>query len=221
MIEICASLLAANHAHIARDAAAVESCGINRFHFDVCDGHYTQNIIFGDQLVREMRNVSNSYFDVHLAVYHMESILGSFIDCGADMINLQYESCEDLKGCMERVHTHAMDVSLCIVPGTSIEELMPYFDKIEAINVLAVNPGIGGQEFQPRVLRKLEQLAALKEQNGYTWKISVDGGVNTQTLADVIDAGADIAIMGSGMFAGSLEENIEKINNIMQQRRHE
>ncbi len=215
MIELCASVLAANHAHIARDLKAAERSGIRRFHFDICDGHYTRHLIFGDQLIRDVRPESTAFFDAHLAVYNMRSILETFLPSGADMINLQYESCEGHQELIGLIRDHGLKVSMCFTPETGAGEIIPFLEMVDAVNILAVNPGIGGQQFQGRVLSKIEQLARFIGQHGLETDISVDGGVNAGTLKDVMNAGATIAIVGSGIFSGDIEENIEGLQRII------
>jgi ribulose-phosphate 3-epimerase len=211
MIELCASLLAANHAHIARDVAAVEGCGVKRLHFDVCDGHYTRNIIFGNQLIKDLRVESKSYFDVHLAVYKTASILETFLECGAQMINIQYESCEHPEQLIKIIHAHSLDAGICFVPATGFNTIKHFIGKVEAVNLLAVNPGIGGQQFDYSVLDKIKKVTKYIKKYQLRTKVSVDGGVNLSTLKDVIDAGADIAIIGSGIFSGNITGNIQRL----------
>lgn len=215
MIEICASVLAANHAHIARDIAVAECAGVKRFHFDVCDGHYTRNIIFGNQLVEDVRVESTSYFDVHLAVYNMESILESFLGCGAEMINVQYEACEDPVKLVDIIHAHELEAGICFIPSTGAGVIERFIGMADTVNLLAVNPGIGGQQFDYSVLGKIEQIADYIERHGAHTKISVDGGVNAGTIRDVVNAGADIAILGSGIFSGDIRENISQLQTII------
>ena len=218
MIELCASLLAANHAYIARDMQEAERCGITTFHFDVCDGHYTKYLLFGNQLVSDLRAISDSYFDVHLAVYNMQSILETFLPTGADRINLQYESAGEALGSMiHRIHAESRDVCLTFVPGTKFEEIEPFIEQVEGVNLLAVNPGVGGQQFQLDVLHKVEQSADYISQRGLKTKLSVDGGVNSGTIRAVASAGAHIAIIGSGIFSGSIERNIHELRTLLSQ----
>ncbi len=215
MIELCASVLAANHAHIARDIKLAEQCGINRFHFDVCDGHYTRNIIFGNQLIKDLKEESASYFDVHLAVFHMDEILKSFLDTGTDMINIQYETSDHPDRLFKLLHEYSIDVSVCFTLESGMDVIKPFLEKVDAVNLLAVHPGIGGQRFYPQVLHKIEMTAGYIKRNNLKTKISVDGGVNASTLRQVIDAGTDIAILGNGIFCGNICENIYSLNNII------
>ena len=212
MMELCASLLAANHGYIARDMLEAERCGIRTFHFDVCDGHYAKYLLFGNQLVSDLRAISQSYFDVHLAVHHMESILETFLPSGASCIGLQYESAGGaLQTMIDRIHRNGIDVCLNVTFPTAFEEIEPIVEQVEAINLLAVNPGIGGQQFNDAILAKVEQSAAYIARKGLEVRLSVDGGVNAQTIRSVKSAGASMAIVGSGIFCGSIEENISEL----------
>jgi ribulose-phosphate 3-epimerase len=216
MIELCASVLAANHAYIARDLLEAERCGIRTFHFDVSDGHYAKYLLFGSQLITDVRSLSNAYFDVHLAVFNMSSILETFLPTGADRINLQYESADaPLERLIDRVHEYGRDVCLTFTPETPYREIEPYFDKVEAVNLLAVNPGIGGQQFNTRVLDKVSSSASYISSHHLNTQLSVDGGVNKETIRSVMTAGADMAIVGSGIFCGSIEQNITELLEII------
>lgn len=216
MIELCASLLAANHAYIARDMLEAERCGIKTFHFDVSDGHFAKYLLFGSQLVSDVRPLSSAYFDVHLAVYHMESILETFLPTGANCINLQYEAAgEALPRMIDSIHRAELDVCLTFIPDTPYEVIQPYIDQVEAINILAVNPGIGGQQFNDRVLSKVERCASYMNTYNRPIRLSVDGGVNRETLRSVQSSGANMAIIGSAIFCGPIEENIEQLRAII------
>jgi len=216
MMELCASLLAANHAYIARDLLEAERCGISSFHFDVSDGHYTKYLLFGSQLITDLRTVTKSYFDVHLAVHNMESILSMFLQTDADRLNLQFETAgEALHRMIDTVHEQGRDVCLTFVPDNPYALIEPMLERVEAVNILAVNPGIGGQPFNAAVLRKVEQSADFISRHGLRTKISVDGGVNKDTIRSVKAAGADIAIIGSGIFCGSIEENVGLLQSLI------
>jgi len=208
VFEFCASVLAANHAHIARDVVKAESLGIRRFHFDICDGHFTRDIFFGPQLVQDVRKESASFFDVHLAVYNMAPILDSFLNSGVNMINIQFESCDAPGVLINKIHANSLEASISFSLASDFVEMQPYLETVEVVNLLAVNPGYGGQQFRINVLKKIEMAADYIHINNLKTKISVDGGVNEYTIRDIIQAGADIAIAGSGIFSGDIERNI-------------
>ncbi len=215
MIELCGSVLAANHASILRDIRLAEDAGVSRFHIDVCDGHYTRKIIFGDQLVRDLREETSSLLEVHIAVYNTESVLRQFLDTGADVISLQFESSEQLAESLMVIRNSGIQPGITFAPITEIGEMKSFLESVFIVNILGVEPGIGGQEFNPGVLGKIEEAANYISSKGLETKISVDGGVNMDTLMRVKDAGADILTVGTAMFRGDIRENIVRIRGLL------
>lgn len=216
MKELCASLLAANHARLGRDLKAAEREGINRFHIDVTDGHYTKDLTFGVQLVRDLRGETGAVLDVHLAVFNMPAILDSFLASGADQITLQYESCDLPQRLLGAVQKAGMIRAISFIPATGFDRIEYFLDEADIISILAVDPGIGGQAFIPKVLGKIEQCAAAIARRGLAARVAVDGGLNKENCRSAADAGADILIMGSGIFAGaSFGENISLLKRTL------
>lgn len=209
MTKISASILAANHTFIGRDVEAAEKEGINTFHIDVSDGHYTEKLIFGDQLVSDLRKISSSYLDVHLATYNLPIILGEFIDTGADQITIQYEASEIPLRIISNIKDKGIKAALAFMPTTRYEEMEYYIDEVDVINIMAVFPGIGGQAFSKKVLKKIETAANTVQKHNLSTKISVDGGINIRNAYEIKEAGADILIIGSGIFEGSIADNIK------------
>jgi ribulose-phosphate 3-epimerase len=206
--ELCGSILAANHAHLGRDLKTAESEGIRRFHIDVADGHYTQEIIFGVQLVRDLRKETKAVLDVHLAVYNLPAILDSFLDSGADCITIQYETCEIPLRQITKLKSRGIAACLSFIPATGFDRMEYFMDEVDVVNILAVEPGIGGQQFIPKVLQKIETVAAWRDKHGLDTRIAVDGGLTRENCRQATAAGADILILGSGVFSGSISENI-------------
>ncbi|MCK5737207.1 MAG: ribulose-phosphate 3-epimerase [Spirochaetaceae bacterium] len=215
MIELCGSILAANHAHLLRDIRQAEDAGISRFHIDVCDGHYTRKIIFGDQLVRDLRIETRSELEIHIAVYNIENILKEFLDTGADIITVQYEVCEHPSMILKKIKSSGIKSGMTFIPATAFQDMEFILEDLNYINILGVEPGIGGQNFNPEVLGKIEETANLISRKGLDTKISVDGGVNLETLQSIQNAGADILIVGTAVFKGDLRANIMKIKGLL------
>lgn len=216
MVRLCASLLAANHAFLAKEMLEAERCGIDYFHFDVSDGHYAKYLLFGNQVVSQLRELTTSYFDVHLAVHNLESILETFLDSGASLINLQYDTAkEKMERLIKRVEEAHLEASITFTPENGFEEIEPLLGRTKSVNLLAVNPGIGGQQLNAVVLKKAERCANYIAQNNLSTTISVDGGINRETIRSVVSTGADIAIIGSGIFCGSIEKNIEELRSLI------
>lgn len=215
MAELCASILAANHAHIARDVKAAEAAGIHRFHIDVSDGRYTGKLLFGDQLVRDLRSETTSILDAHLAVYNGSALIDDFIDAGADCVTIQYETSPTPLRTIHRIRTAGRRAAMSFVPSTPFDDIRFFLDEVDMVSILGVEPGIGGQTFNPKVLRKLERIAQYKAKRGLSTLIAADGGLNPGNLRTVLDAGIDIAILGSGVFSGCIEENARRLKEII------
>ena len=215
--ELCASLLAANHAHIGRDLKAAEAVGIRRFHFDVTDGHYTNELIFGVHLIKDLRKETGSILDVHLAVYNMAVILDTFWETGADQFTVQYESCEFPQRILAAIRKHCRIGALSFIPATGFDQIEYFLDEADIINILGVDPGIGGQTFMPKVLNKIEKTASAIARRGLKTRIAVDGGINSGNCRDIACAGADIFILGSGIFTGSsIDDNIQSLKSSLE-----
>ena len=214
--ELCASLLAANHAHIGRDLKAAEAAGIQRFHIDVTDGHYTKELTFGVHLVKDLRKETGSFLDLHLAVKNLPAILETFLPLQADQITLQYECCELPQRLLAAVSEFCKERALSFIPATGFDRIEYFLDEADIINILGVDPGIGGQSFIPKVLNKIEKTASAIARQKLKTRIAVDGGLNPENCRSVADAGADILILGSGIFAGpSIANNVESLKSIL------
>lgn len=214
--ELCASLLAANHAHIGRDLQVAEMAGIRRFHIDVTDGHYTNELTFGVHLVKDLRKETKSVLDVHLAVYNMSAILDTFLETGMDQITLQYESCELPQRLLAVIQKRHLIRALSFIPATGFDQIEYFLDEADIINILGVEPGIGGQIFNPKVLNKIEQTASAIARRGLKTRISVDGGINSTNCRCIADTGADILILGSGIFIGNtISDNIYSLKAVL------
>jgi ribulose-phosphate 3-epimerase len=214
--ELCASLLAANHAHIGRDLHDAERAGIRRFHIDVTDGHYTKELCFGVHLVKDLRKETESVLDIHLALKNMPVILETFLPLQADEITLQFECCELPQRLLKEVQKYCRTSALSFIPATGFETIEFFLDEVDIISILGVDPGIGGQAFTPKVLDKIEKTASAISRRGLKTKIAVDGGINLQNCRTVAEAGADILILGSGIFAGpSIAKNIDSLRTVL------
>jgi ribulose-phosphate 3-epimerase len=211
MKELCGSVLAANHANLARDVKKAEKEGISRFHIDVTDGHYTPEITFGVQLVRDLRRETDAVLDVHLAVFNLPAILDSFLDSGADSITLQYETCDLPQRLLTKLKKQGVNACLSFIPATGFERIAYFIDEADTINLLGVDPGIGGQQFIAKILDKVEKTAAWRDNHGLKTKIAVDGGLNRDNCRRAAEAGADILIFGSGIFRGTISDNINAL----------
>jgi ribulose-phosphate 3-epimerase len=203
---------------MGRDLKTAETEGIRRFHVDVTDGHYTKELTLGVQLVRDLRKETKSALDVHLAVYNLPDILDSFLDSGADCITLQYETCDLPQRQIAKLRNRGVASCLSFIPATGFDRMEYFMDEVDIINILGVDPGIGGQAFFSKVFGKVEKAVAFRANRRLTTRIAVDGGLNRENCLRAAETGADILILGSGIFSGpgSIAENIQALMHNLQ-----
>ncbi|MFQ6611005.1 MAG: ribulose-phosphate 3-epimerase [Fidelibacterota bacterium] len=198
---ISPSLLSADFSKLENEIRTVETAGASRLHLDIMDGHFVPNITFGPLIVKAIRQMSDCILDCHLMIQNPEKYIDQFISAGADTVILHVESQLELIHDFKRIRTAGRSVGVSINPDTPIEKTIPFLDIVDQVLIMSVHPGFGGQEFIRNALVKIEYLAKCRKNRNYI--ISVDGGVNKQTISDVFKAGADMAVVGSGLFSAS------------------
>ena len=199
------SLLASDFGRLADAVKKIEVGGGNAVHIDVMDGTFVPEVSFGQVVVRSLRPLSRLPFDVHLMVQNPERQIESFAAAGADWITFHQEAAPDTAlQLIQKIHSLGKKAGVSVKPGTSVKVLKNLLEFADIILIMTVEPGFGGQKLIPQCLDKVRELCALKKERGLNYKISVDGGVNAQTLDSVLQSGIDIAVSGSAFFNGSL-----------------
>ncbi len=177
-------------------------------HVDVMDGHFVPNITFGPPMVKALRPVTKLPLDCHLMIENPDAFIPAFAEAGADLISVQQEACRHLHRTLQLIEYHGCLPGVVINPGTPVDTLIEVLPMVHYVLVMSVNPGFGGQQFLPLALEKIAYLAALREEMGLDFRIEVDGGVAHDTVASVVEAGAEMLVAGSAIFApGKIEEN--------------
>ena len=203
-IYISPSLLSANFANLEKDIKLVESLGAEYLHFDVMDGHFVDNISFGIPVLKSIYNIHNMINDVHIMISNPKKYAKSFLEAGADILTFHLEaisSIEELHEIIDIIHSLHKKAGLSIKPNTPVESLLPFLDKLDLVLIMSVEPGFGGQEFNPSALEKIEFLRKVIDENHYSTLIEVDGGINEVTASLCKEKGVDILVTGSYLFS--------------------
>ena len=198
------SLLSADFSDLKGAINKIESANASFVHIDVMDGSFVPQITFGQPVVKSLRSLTTLPFDVHLMIEKPEAQVESFAECGADWITFHHEACVHSHRLIEKIHSMGKKAGVSIVPSTPVSAIVELLEYVDLVLVMTVNPGFGGQKIIPSCLKKVERLVALRKDMSLDFKVSVDGGVNAETLIDVVKAGVDIAVSGSAFFKGEL-----------------
>ena len=199
-IIVAPSLLAANFACLKDGVDAVERSGAESIHFDVMDGSFVPNITFGPQFVSDVRPLSKLFFDVHLMIYKPENFVDDFARAGANSITVHIESTVHAMRVLELIKDFDVRTGITLVPSTPVQAVREVLSIVDMVLVMTVNPGFGGQKLIESCLDKIVELKEIREKRKYTYLIEADGGINQETYPRVIEAGADVLVMGSAFF---------------------
>jgi ribulose-phosphate 3-epimerase len=200
MIELAFSILASDFAHLADEVAAAERGGGTIVHIDVMDGHFVPNITFGPPVVKALRPITKLPLDCHLMIEDPDDYIPAFAQAGANLISVHQEVCRNLHRTLQHIAEHNVLPGVVINPATPVETLIEVLPMVNFVLVMSVNPGFGGQKFLPLAVEKIAYLAALRKQMGLNFRIEVDGGVALDTVASVVQAGAEMLVAGSAVF---------------------
>ena len=199
------SLLSADFAELGSEIKKIGNNSGAAVHIDVMDGSFVPEITYGEPVIRSVRKLTKLPFDVHLMIERPELHIESFVKAGADWITFHYEATPHAHRVIQMIHEFGKKAGVAICPGTPVSLLSEILKSADIILVMTVNPGWGGQKLIPSCVEKVAELKKIRTEMNYNYLISVDGGVNNDTLASVLDAGTDIVVSGSAFFNGSLK----------------
>lgn len=190
------SLLAARFAHLEDEIRQLETAGAKVIHIDVMDGHFVPNISYGIPIVQAVRRITDLPLDVHLMITNPKEHIEAFRTAGADILTVHAELWDDARPILQRIRDLGALAGIALNPPTPIGRIEPYVDACDLILPMSVMPGFGGQAFDPAALDKLRWL---KEHARPDALLEVDGGVNTETIADCAAAGATLFVTGTAL----------------------
>ena len=194
------SILASNHARLAEGVATIQSSGLEWAHIDIMDGHFVPNLTFGPDIVAALRKESDLFFDVHLMLDNPHLYVEAFAKAGSSLISIHVEPDYPIAETLETIHKLGCQNGIVFNPGTPTEDVIPYLDKVDLVLAMTVQPGFGGQSFQAPVLDKVRELVNYRAENGLSYRIEVDGGVDPATLPLCREAGVDTFVAGTAFF---------------------
>jgi ribulose-phosphate 3-epimerase len=200
LIELAPSILSADFARLGEHVRAASEGGAALIHVDVMDGHFVPNLTIGPPVVKSLRKVTKLPLDCHLMIENPDDFIPIFADAGVDWISVHQEACRHLDRTLHLIKSHNCLAGVVINPATPVDTLSEVLDIVDYVLVMSVNPGFGGQKFIPSTLHKMRQLAEIRGQRGLAYRIEVDGGVALDTIAQVVQAGAEILVAGNAVF---------------------
>jgi ribulose-phosphate 3-epimerase len=200
LIRVAPSLLAADFTRLGEQIREAENAGADLFHFDVMDGRFVPNITMGPFILEAARRSTKLPIDVHLMIVEPDHLLEAFAKAGATRINVHWEACPNLHRTLQAIKALGCQAGIAINPHTPASFISEILHMIDAVLVMTVNPGFGGQEFLPETLPKIRTLHEMADTAGRQIEIAVDGGINPETAGQVTQAGANMLVVGSAIF---------------------
>lgn len=214
--KISPSILAADFNDLGDNIALVEKERADYLHIDVMDGVFVPSISFGMPVIKSIRKKSSLFFDVHLMIVDPDRYIENFAECGADGITVHLEASKDIDRTVSLIRSTGKKVGLSISPETPVSDITDeILKKTDMILVMTVRPGFGGQKYMDECTQKIREVRKRAEELGMDLDIEVDGGIDRKTITTVVDAGANVIVMGSSIFNGDIRQNMKYFRKVL------
>jgi ribulose-phosphate 3-epimerase len=201
MVKLAPSVLAADFWRLGEQVKAAEEAGADRFHIDVMDGRFVPNISLGLPIVEAMRRGTSLPLEMHLMIQEPERYVEAFIKAGADIVIVHQEATPHLHRTIQLIKGHGKKAGVGLNPSTPTATVQDIIADIDLLLVMTVNPGFGGQRFITSMLPKIRRARHLLQQGNVRCELEADGGVDVQTAPLAVNAGADVLVAGTAIFA--------------------
>ncbi|MBO4458742.1 MAG: ribulose-phosphate 3-epimerase [Butyrivibrio sp.] len=212
---LSSSILSADFLRLGSQIEEVDKAGTHYIHIDVMDGMFVPSISYGMPIIKSIRGITDKLFDVHLMIVDPIRYIKDFVEIGADSVTFHLEATDDPVAVIDEIHKYGKRAGIAIKPGTPVETITPYLDKVEMVLIMTVEPGFGGQKFIPESFDRIKEARKLIEAQKLDVDIQVDGGIYIDNVKEILKAGANVIVSGSGIFRGDISDNVKRFIEIL------
>ena len=216
LIKISPSILSSDFSKLGEEVISLDKSGADYIHIDVMDGHFVPNITMGPEIIKKIRPLTKKIFDVHLMISPVDAFINDFADAGSDIITFHPEATNNISKTIKLIKDKGKKVGISLKPKSKVDLIEDFFDKIDLVLIMSVEPGFGGQKFMPEVLDKVKKIKAIIAKKKLDVEIEIDGGINFNNSHQAKEAGVNVLVSGSTIFkenGGDLKKNIELLRS--------